>query len=88
MYSGNPQTVNSLGVNIHAATMPTDFAAWVVGNFSAGAVYDPFGGSGTTMIACENLGRTCRMVEIAPGYVAVALERYSTAFNIEPELVT
>ncbi len=32
------------------------------------------------MVACENLGRRCRAVEIAPGYAAVALERMATAF--------
>jgi DNA modification methylase len=50
-------------------------------------IYDPFLGSGTTIIAAENLGRQCRAVEISPGYVAVALERYQATFGIEPELV-
>ena len=40
------------------------------------------------IIACENLARQCRAVEISPGYVAVALERYFQAFNIKPELIT
>jgi DNA modification methylase len=48
----------------------------------------PFSGSGTALIAAENLSRQCRAVEISPGYVAVALERYATAFGIEPELIT
>jgi hypothetical protein len=43
-----------------------------------GVTLDLFSGSGTTIIACENLGRRCRAVEIAPGYVAVALERWAT----------
>lgn len=43
-------------------------------------VYDPFLGSGTTMIACENLGRKCRGCEIDPGYVAVELQRYKDTF--------
>jgi DNA modification methylase len=38
-------------------------------------VFEPFSGSGTTIIACENLGRRCRAIEISPGYVAVALQR-------------
>jgi len=42
-----------------------------------------FGGSGSTMLACENEKRICRMVELAPNYCAVILERMSTAF---PEL--
>jgi len=41
-----------------------------------GIVYDPFAGSGTTLIACERLGRKCRAVEISPAYCAVTLERW------------
>ncbi len=40
-------------------------------------VLDPFCGSGTTIIACERLGRRCRAIEIEPGYAAVALERWA-----------
>ncbi|MCP4339300.1 MAG: DNA modification methylase [Desulfobulbaceae bacterium] len=54
----------------------------------SGIVYDPFSGSGTTIIAAENLSRQCRAVEISPAYVAVALQRYQDAFGIEPELLT
>lgn len=50
-------------------------------------VYDPFLGSGTTMVACENLKRKCRAIEISPGYVAVALQRMQDAFGIVPELI-
>lgn len=44
------------------------------------AIYDPFGGSGTAMVAGENLGRPAYLMEIDPRYVAVTLERFSTAF--------
>jgi len=40
-------------------------------------VLEPFSGSGTTLVACERLGRKGRAIEIAPKYVAVALERLS-----------
>jgi hypothetical protein len=43
-------------------------------------VFDGFLGSGTTMVACENLGRRCMGIEVSPGYVAVALERMAAAF--------
>lgn len=42
------------------------------GNF----VLDQFGGSGTTLIACENSGRTCLMMELDPKYVDVIVNRY------------
>lgn len=48
-------------------------------------VADWFSGSGTTIIACEQLGRKCRAVEISPGYVAVALQRWADATGKTPE---
>ena len=39
-------------------------------------VLDPFGGSGSTLIACENLGRYCRMMELDPKYVDVIIRRW------------
>lgn len=39
-------------------------------------VYDPFLGSGTTLIACERLGRRCYAMEIEPRYVDVAVRRW------------
>lgn len=49
--------------------------------------YEPFSGSGTQIVAAENLGRQCRAVELAPQFVAVALDRYLRAFEIRGELV-
>lgn len=87
VYSGKPQTKNDLGTKIHAATMPIDFAEWVISNFSTSAVFEPFCGSGTTLIACERLGRKCRAVEISPAYVAVAIQRWVDVTGGEPELI-
>lgn len=39
-------------------------------------VLDVFGGSGTTMIACEQLGRRCRMIELDPHYCDVIIARW------------
>ena len=39
-------------------------------------MFEPFGGSGTTMLAAERTGRICRSVEIAPQYVDVAIKRF------------
>ena len=50
-------------------------------------VVDLFLGSGTTMIASENLARQCRAVEIDPKFVSVALQRYEDTFGITPELI-
>lgn len=40
------------------------------------AIYDPFVGSGTTIIAAEMTGRCCHAIEIAPQYVDVAVQRW------------
>ena len=40
------------------------------------AVYDPFLGSGTTMIAAEQTGRSCLCLEISPAYVDVSVKRW------------
>src|SRR3954454_20826098 len=39
-------------------------------------VLDPFGGSGTTIIAAEKTGRRARAIELAPKYVDVAVRRW------------
>jgi DNA modification methylase len=50
-------------------------------------VVDPYVGSGTTIIACENLNRKCRAVEISPAYVAVSIERWHQHTGLMPELM-
>ena len=50
-------------------------------------IYEPFSGSGTTIIAAEQLGRKCYAMEISPGYVAVALQRYEDATGKKPVLI-
>jgi hypothetical protein len=40
------------------------------------AVYEPFSGSGTTIIAAEMTGRSCHAIELSPAYVDVAIQRW------------
>lgn len=49
-------------------------------------VFEPFSGSGTTIVACERLGRRCRALETDPRYVAVELERWSVMTGRTPLL--
>ncbi len=51
-------------------------------------VLEPFLGSGTTLIACERLGRKCRAVEISPAYVAVAIQRWVDVTGGEPVMLS
>jgi site-specific DNA-methyltransferase (adenine-specific) len=45
------------------------------------SVYDPFGGSGTTLIACERSKRNCYMIELSPAYVDVIIKRWEKETN-------
>lgn len=71
------------GTGGHTTAKPLDIILDLV-THTLGDVYEPFAGSGTTLVACQNLNRKCRAVEISPNYTAVILERMATAF---PELV-
>lgn len=91
-YPGNrlPTFAGSHTATGHTAAFPVGLPEFFIKAYSDSGdiIYEPFSGSGTTIIAAENLARQCRAVEISPGYVAVALERYAEAFGIEPELMT
>ena len=66
----------------HSTQKPLECMARPIRNHGApgDVVCDFFLGSGTTMVACQNLGRKCRGIEISPAYCAVILERMATAF--------
>lgn len=63
---------------IHKATFPVYLPSNIIENFSpkTGTVVDCFGGTGTTLIACEQLDRTCYMMELDERYVSVIINRY------------
>ena len=69
-------------VDKHPARFPVEFPSEYIGAMShvGDCITDPFVGSGTTIVACQNLGRKCRAIEISPEYCAVTLERMATAF--------
>lgn len=72
-------TVNASGneyAAIHAATFPVEFASEVVSKFTDDSVLDLFGGTGTTIIAAEMLGRKCYMMELDPHYCDVIIQRW------------
>ncbi len=60
----------------------------ILNNSSPGqAVYEPFMGSGTTLIAAETTGRVCFGVELNPAYVDVAIERWQALTGKEAVLI-
>ena len=62
--------------DIHNATFPMEFAEHFVKNFSTYSVLDVFGGTGTTMIVCEQLHKQCYMMELDPYYCQVIINRW------------
>jgi DNA modification methylase len=79
VYAGGPQRHNEYA-DAHAATFPVELPAHFVQTFTnhGELIFEPFTGTGTTIMACESTGRRARAVEISPAYVAIALERYVT----------
>ena len=60
----------------HGTQKPVECMERPVRNHLADTVYEPFAGSGTTVIACERMGRTCMAMELDPGYCDVVVRRW------------
>lgn len=63
---------------LHPTMKPVALVANAIldGTQTGMSVLDPFGGSGSTMIACEQTGRSCYMMEIDPKYCDVIIDRW------------
>lgn len=63
---------------IHPTMKPVRLFARLIRNSSrpGDVVLDPFGGSGTTVVACEQMGRSARTVELDPRYCDAIVERW------------
>lgn len=61
---------------IHHATFPVALPTYIIENFTEKSIIDCFGGTGTTMIAAEQLGRKCFMMELDPHYCDVIIARW------------
>lgn len=69
--------VNKDGVNeYHPTQKPIALPAKAISNHDVETVLDLFGGSGSTLIACEQLDRTCYMMELDPKYCDVIIDRW------------
>jgi DNA modification methylase len=88
-WSGNHRASEQGVDRSHPTQKPVALYAWSIKAVcdDANTIGDPCSGSGTTIIACEQLGRKCRAIEISPAYVAVALQRWADATGKTPKLV-
>jgi DNA modification methylase len=94
-YFGGDRTHNSVFEidrptisGLHPTTKPLELIAKMIANSSRPGelVYDPFAGSGSTIIAAHQLGRIGYGCELDPAYLAVQLERLSM-LGLEPKLI-
>ena len=77
VYQSHIQSGNEYS-KIHSATFPVNFAGHFIDCFTNkdDTVLDLFGGSGSTLIACEQLNRKCYMAELDPHYCDVIITRW------------
>ncbi len=75
---------------LHPTMKPVELIERALKNSSKSRdiVLDSFGGSGSTLIACEKLGRQCRMIELDPKYVDVIVKRWEDFTGKKGELAT
>ena len=73
----------------HPTMKPIDLISYQIKNSSKkkDVVLDLFGGSGSTLIACEQLNRKCRTMELDPRYCDVIVKRWETLTGKTAELV-
>jgi DNA modification methylase len=77
-YVAKPSRAERGSTNTHATVKPLALMRHLVQLIGppGGIVLEPFAGSGTTLLACEQLGLPCRAMELDPGHVQIALERW------------
>lgn len=77
---------------VHPTQKPVRLVADIVNRFDGEKQYhnilDVFGGSGTTLIAAEQLGRRCYMMELDPHYCDVIISRWETFTGKTAQLIT
>lgn len=81
--------------DLHPTMKPVELCARLISdgsrggqdNDDGGVIYDAFGGSGPTLVACEQMGRTCRIMEQEPAYCDVIINRWEALTRQKAVLV-
>lgn len=73
----------------HPTMKPVPLMAYLVSNSTkeGDTVLDPFGGSGSTLLACEKIKRTCWTMELDPHYCDVILQRWEDMTGLQAERI-
>ena len=76
--------------DLHPTMKPVELVEKAIHNSSqiGELVLDPFGGSGTTLIACERTGRHARMIELDPRFADVIIKRWEDHTGLKAEKVS
>ena len=87
---GSVWTVNKDGASayVHPTQKPVALACEAIDKTTkpGAVVLDLFGGSGSTLIACEMTGRAARIVELSPAYIDVIIKRWEDFTGEKAEL--
>jgi len=72
---------------VHPTQKPVELISWVLDKWGDrhNTIIDVFGGSGSTLIACEKTNRKCRMMELDPVYCQVIIDRWEEYTNQKAE---
>lgn len=78
------------GKKEHPAMFPVEFPMGYIESCTNNndVVYEPFGGAGSTMIACQKLGRQAFLMELDPKYCDVIIKRWEDFTGKKAELLT
>jgi site-specific DNA-methyltransferase (adenine-specific) len=73
---------------LHPTQKPISLAAKAIANHKCSTVLDLFGGSGSTLIAAEQLGKSAFVMELDPQYCDVIITRWETLTGLKAELIS
>jgi hypothetical protein len=74
---------------IHRATFPVELASRAIQEFCTGQnIYEPFAGTGTTLIAAEQLNKTCYAMELSAEYCDIIIDRWEKMTSQTAKKVT
>lgn len=72
----------------HPSPKPLKAISWIISRFDRPVIIDPFAGSGTTLVAAKNLGKTAIGIEIEEKYCAIAAKRLEQeVFRFEDDVI-
>jgi DNA modification methylase len=73
------------GKRVHPTQKPINLCAELLQEYTKGNnVFDGFGGSGSTMVACQQINKKCFMIEMSPNYIQVIIDRMK---KLDPTLI-